>query len=211
MDALGNKTNFSNASQKIAKTKLGLITGAGSSILLNSVNKNLEEIETRHTDEILNIIKKEKSRLFNLYNFLNLDLYKKTIESTGWIFTYITLNNNNPLLRLGIYHPSLGEEIGFYAENYPAVIFPFEASSQEASELSLALKSLVKPANDFGGISDCIQYHIESIGSFIDFIAPSYASISSSSQFAVHGPEGMWISPIIKPREAVQLTIKFEF
>ena len=198
-------------SEKITKTKQGLMTGAGNLALLDAVKDRLAETEVKDTNEIIKIIKEEQIFINKRTEFAELDSYKNIIEATGWIFTYITLKNKEPILRLAIYHPSIGSEIGLYDENKPAAIFPAEASKQESEELGQALENIIKPFNEFKNFSASVQYHIQCIGSFIDFIKPKFPSISSLCQIGIHVIEGKWISPIIKPREETKLSITLDY
>lgn len=210
-DNSGDVISFHDESEKIVRTKMGLMTGAGNMGLLDAVKSRFKKKEIGNSNELLKIIGKERCRFINLVDFLNLEPHIKTIESTGWIFTYVTKRENIPLLRLAIYHPSLGNGIGLYKERQPAAIFPHEASKQEAEELGKALENIIRPFNEFKDFASCIKYHLEYIGSFIDLIQPNYPSISSSCQFGIHALEGVWLSPIIKPREVTDLAIAFTY
>jgi len=205
-----NKVSFSDESEKIAKTKLGLITGAGNSAMLDAVKNRLSKEEVMHSNKILKIIHEEKSNLTNILKLFNWEVFRPSIESTGWIFTYLTQQNKKIKLRLAIYHPSLGSNIGLYRENQPAVIYPYEASKKEADSLGEVLTKFLKPISKFKDMFKSIQYHVSAIGSFIDIIKPKYPSISSSCQFGIHALEGVWISPIIKPKTITKLSITFE-
>jgi len=210
-DFLGNTIRFYDESEKIKKTKIGLMTGAGNLALLEAVKERFAEKEALDTNEILKIIEEVRLYYINLFDFYNLVQYNKILHSTGWIFTYLTMINNNPILRLAIYHPSLGSGIGLYSERQPAAIFPHEASKQEAEELSKVLEEIVKPYNEFKDFSACIEYYLKCIGTFINSIHPRYPSVSSSCQFGIHKLEGVYISPIIKPQEATKLNISFTY
>jgi len=58
--------------------------------MLDAVRKRLRKEEPRRSDKILEIIEEEGLRLINLVKYNELEFCLKMIESTGWIFSYIT-------------------------------------------------------------------------------------------------------------------------
>jgi hypothetical protein len=55
----GSIRNYDDDSEKIQKTKLGLITGVGSVELLNIVKERMKTVEVTNTNQIIEIIKKQ--------------------------------------------------------------------------------------------------------------------------------------------------------
>lgn len=206
-DWTGHTINYDDESVKIQKTSIGLITGAGSKQLLDSVKDVLRKEEVTHTDQILKIIHEERLKYQRLY----WKSAAKDLELTGWIFTYTTVENNNPKLRLGIFHSSLNlDKLALYEENYPAVINPHEATEEAVEEIVDFLKKKIKPFKEFTTLSDSIQYHWCLIARLIQKIQPVFPSISSHCQIGVHTLEGLkGISSILKdtdPSASIRLT-----
>lgn len=84
--------SFRDDAEKIQKTKIGLITGAGYVDLLNDVKDYLSINEITHTSEIEEAIRKFRGKYTlecNLNSHIN-GRSKKSFESTGWIYTYST-------------------------------------------------------------------------------------------------------------------------
>ena len=203
----GSIRDYVDDSIKIQKTTVGLITGAGSKELLDLVKDKLEKEKITHTNQILNVIKKERLH----YRRLFWRTAEEDIKMTGWIFTCTTVENNNPKLRLGIFHPSLSlDKLAFYEENYPAVINPHEATEEVVEEIVDFLKKKIKPFKEFTTLSDSIQYHWRLIARLIQKIQPVFPSISSHCQIGVHTLEGLkGISSILKdtdPSASIRLT-----
>lgn len=204
-DWSGQVINHFDESVKIQKTTMGLITGAGSKQLLDPVKVRLKEEEIIHTDQIKQIIRGERLKY--------LRRYKRTaahhIELTGWLFTYVTVEDDNPKLRLGMFHPSLGDDLALYEENYPAAINPHEVTEETADIIIDFLKKKIRPVNKFTELQDSIQYHWSIIATLIQKIQPMFPSISSYSQIGVHTLEGLTgISPILKKAESkVSITL----
>jgi len=202
---LGRKIDSRDDSTKIYKTKIGLITGAGYTNLLDSVKKRLAEEEVDNTNGILDIIKEERSKHVG-------EIDTDSFESTRWILSYTTIVNNEIKFRLALYDPSTGHNLGVVKEeNKPLIIFPSETSKEEAEKLAVFLKDRIKPFNVFNDLSKSIQYHFELIGIFIEAIHSKYPSMSSLFQFGIHSLAGCGISLIINIRKQKTISIKLNF
>ena len=55
------------------------------------------------------------------------------------------MNRDNYVLRLAMYHPRFGDDLGLFADNDPAIIFPQEATEEDAKLIGDFLKESVKP------------------------------------------------------------------
>jgi len=201
----GRKIWTRDDSTKIYKTKIGLITGAGYTNLLDSVKKRLAEEEAGDTNKILEIIKEERSKHEG-------EIDSDSFELTKWILSYATIVNNNNKFRVALYDPSVGHYLGIVKEeNKPLIIFPIEASEEEVKKLSPILEDKIKPFNEFNDLSKSIQYHFELIGIFIEAIHSKYPSMSSLFQFGIHSLAGRGISPIINIREQRIISLELDF
>jgi K+/H+ antiporter YhaU regulatory subunit KhtT len=89
------------------------------------------------------------------------------------------LVDNKPKLSLGIVHSSIGEELGWYKDNQPALICPVEATKEETDVICDVLSKAIKPSKDFSSLSESIQYHSRVIVEIIRALHPKYPSISS--------------------------------
>ena len=202
----GSVRSYTDDSEKIQKTKIGIITGAGSLELLEIVKERMKREPVTHTNQIIDMIKEARTdyrRRFWL-------TAARDIEMTGWIFTYTTLVENEPKLRVGIVHPSIGDVLGLYEINHPALICPVEATRGEANAISDFLLKAIKPSKEFATSSESIQYHWSIIATLIRKIQPTHPSMSPYSQIGIHTLDGQTgISPIVKDDES-NITIELE-
>lgn len=186
--------SYTDESEKIQKTSIGLITGAGRTNLLDSVKSRLAKQEITNTDQISEIVKEERLNLLG-----RLLITENDIALTGWIYSYITILNDAPKLRLDMVHPSLGEGLARWEENKAATICPYEASKEDADEIIAILNKVIKPSVEFATVEESYQYHGQIVGKLIRQIQPKYPSISRRYQIGMHKLDGsMGISPIIK-------------
>lgn len=195
----GRKIGYDDESVKIQKTSMGLITGAGSKILLDAVKSALAREEITHTDQIKETIRRERLKVERIYEHRASQTLILTLKSTGWLFSYVTIENEKPKLRLGMFHPSLGSDMALYCENHPAMISPHEATEEAADLIVDFLRKKVRPVTEFSSLQSSIQYHWEIIAMLIREIQPSFPSISSHCQIGAHTINGYFgISPILR-------------
>ena len=203
---------------KIHETTMGLITGVGIRKLLSQVEGRLQKEKVTDTDQILNIIKEEKlhyQRLFSETNEQYIERIKQEIELTSWIFSYGTGGNRNPKLKLGIIHPTVGDDLVICQENVPTVIWPFGVTEEIATSISDVLKRNIKPFNQFGTfsertLSESIGYNSTIIAAMMRTMHLEFPSISPSFRIGVHTLYGsMGISSIMKETDtSVSITLK---
>lgn len=202
----GSVRKYEDDSVKIRKTAIGLITGAGSTQLLNFVEDRLENEKITHTKKILSMVREARTNYRKTY----WKTAESDIKMTGWIFSYTTLKDNKPKLRLDILHPAFGDMFARFEENHPTLICPCEATEQEVEVISDSLKKKIRPSREFSSLSDSIQYHWSIVASLIRKIQPKFPSISPYSQIGVHTLDGhAGISKILKDDEP-NVTIKLD-
>ena len=190
--------SYTDESEKIQKTSFGLITGAGRTNLLDSVKNRLAKQEITNTDQIFEIIKEERLNLLG-----RLLITENDIALTGWVYSYLTILNDAPKLRLDVVHPSLGEGLVRWEENKAAIICPCEANKEEADEIIAILNKAIKPSTEFATVEESYRYHGQIIGALVRQIQPKYPSVSRCYQIGIHKLDGsMGISPIIKIDES---------
>jgi len=194
-DWKGGVVGFKDNSIKIQRTYIGLITGAGSVELLDVVKRRLKEEGPKDTNHVLNIIREER----RLYQKPLSSLEQHLIENTGWIFSYLTVNPENYVLRLAMYHPRFGDDLGLFADNDPAIIFPQEATEEDAKLIGDFLKESIKPFGQFESLAASFEFHWPIITKLIRAIQPRFPSINSSLQIGVHTAEHLTgITRIVK-------------
>jgi len=151
-----------------------------------------------HAGDILNMIHEEQKLFKNKYKYSS-EIYNRLIESTGWIFTYHTYKKDNPLLRLAVYHPNLGEGFGIYEKGNPAIIPPFEATKEERELIGSFFEDSFKYLTKTNDFKQNLQNYCKLIFLLIKEIQPKYPSISKYVQYGIHTYENLvGISRIIK-------------
>jgi len=177
----GAKIGYRDDREKIQKTSMGIITGAGSVDLLDAVKDRLAEKQIVNSDEVFEAVKEERLRLLNL-GIINQDF----VSMTGWLFSYMTVVDDKPKLRLDLVHPSLAEGSVRWEENKLAIIFPIEIEKNQADGIANELNELVKPSSKFSSINESFQYHCAIARELIKLIQPDCPSVSRFYQFGVH-------------------------
>lgn len=213
--AADTRTTYPNGSvanddsEKIQKTTIGLIAGAGSFDLINHlVNNRLQKKEVTDINRIYSIIKEERLRCRN----------KRDVEITKWICSYPTIDNGNRELTLCIIPPTVGDGLEPYREKDLTkgygqyylkeckVIMPNEATEEDGQYFKKSLKSeialcLSKP---FETPFHALECHSRKIVRLIQRLSlqiqPKFPSISPHCQIGVHTLRGqnIYISPILK-------------
>jgi PsbP len=188
--------------EKISKTNIGIMGGRGTDRLLELVISKFNELdEVGTTNDLRTIVDNGRQHFRELYP----EVAGKSIESTAWIFSYLTfgegtLDRGTPTLRLGVIGYAV-DIIGrrHLVDNCPCVIPPPEATEQDAADITNALKKLIKPIDQFGTLSESIDYHWQVIAKLIQLYEPKFPSISPSCQIGVHTLDGFTgISSILK-------------
>lgn len=206
LDLSNHPYGVCNDHEKISKTNIGIMAGRGSDRLLELVNSKFNEIdEIISTDDLKRVVNNERQHFRELYP----DFAEQSIKSTAWIFSYLTFgegtfNRGTPALRLGVIGYA-GDIIGRppLHNNYPFVVPPPEATEQDASIIINALKTLIKPIDQFKTRSESVHYHWQVIAKSIQIIKrlkkSQFHSISSSCQIGIHTLDGFTgVSSILK-------------
>jgi len=188
---------------------MGLITGAGFCPLLDSVKKKLAIEEVKDTERVLGIIKEETKRTLN--DWRTYPQIESWIEQTGWIFSYTTLLNDQPLLRVAVFHPSLSKDRHVtYGEGDPAIIFPVELGSETTQVIRDSMLNRITIPKDSTELQASIAQNSAAIAELIAALQPHCPSISRRIQVGIHSGGQTGISDIIDiPRDGTfSLSIK---
>ena len=188
---------------------MGLIASAGFCPLLDSVRKKLAIEEIKDTERVLGIIKEETKRTLN--DWRAYPQIESWIEQTGWIFSYTTLLNNRPLLRVAVFHPSLSKDRHVtYGEGDPAIIFPVELDSETAHVIRDSMLNRIKIPKDSTEFQVSIAQNSAAIAELICALQPHCPSINRRIQVGIHRSGQTGISDIIDiPRDGTfNLSIK---
>lgn len=126
---------------KIIDTGIGLMTGSGYVSLLDEVKSAVSESEITHSDQILTIIKDRRLRI--LHNPCLPENHKSDfLNNTGWLFTYFTIVDAKPTIRVAIYSPRISDQyLGIVEENKCNAFFPSDSTATIRESFMADLKS----------------------------------------------------------------------
>lgn len=202
---------YDDNSSKVQKTTMGLITGAGFCTLLNGVKEKLAIEQVTNTERVLGIIKEETERTLSAWRaHPQIEFW---IEQTGWIFSYMTLLNDQPLLRVGVFHPSLNKEMYVtYEVGNPAIIFPVELDPGITKAIHDSVLKRIKVPTDVADVQSSIEWNSTVIGTIISELQPYCSSISKRFQIGIHSSGQTGISDLvdIKNDGTFSLNIKLD-
>lgn len=202
---------YDDNSSKVQKTTMGLITGAGFCALLDGVKKKLATEQITDTERVLQIIKETTEMTRNAWR--GSPQIESWIEQTGWIFSYMTVLDGQPLLRLEVFHPRLNREMhATYEVGDPAIIFPVELDSRMADKIhDLVLRGVNVPTS-VADLQSSIEQNSALIGTVISGLQPSCPSISGRFQIGIHSGGQTGISNLVGIGEdgAFTLDIKLD-
>ena len=191
---------YDDNSSKVQKTAMGLITGAGFCPALDSVKNRLETEQITNTDAVLSIIKEESKKTQQTWQ--THPQIHSWMEQTGWIFSYTTLLNNQPLLRLGIFHPSISkDEFGIYEVGKPAIIFPVELDREKVEAICDPILQKIKVPADSSELQSSVERNTAIIAAVINALQPHCPSISRRFQVGIHSGGQLGISDLTDIQE----------
>lgn len=202
---------YDDNSSKIQKTTMGLITGAGFCTLLDGVKRKLAIEQVTDTERVLSIINEETERTLNAWRAH--PQIESWIEQTGWIFSYTTLLNDQPLLRVGVFHPSFNKEMYVtYEVGDPAIIFPVELDSGITKVIHDLVLQRIKVPTDVAELQSSIEQNSTVIGAVISELQPHCPSISRRFQIGIHSGGQTGVSDLvdIKDDGTFSLNIKLD-
>ena len=202
---------YDDNSSKVQKTTMGLITGAGFCTLLDGVKRKLAIEQVTDTERVLGIINEETEMALNAWRAY--PQIESWIEQTGWIFSYMTLLNDQPLLRVGVFHPSLNKEMYVtYEAGDPAIIFPVELDSGIVKVIHDLVLKRIKVPTDVAELQSSIEQNSTVIGAVISELQPYCPSISRRFQIGIHSGGQTGVSDLvdIKDDGKFSLNIKLD-
>ncbi len=208
---LVNMPFYDDNSSKVQKTTMGLITGAGFCPLLDGVKNRLANEQIISTDSVLAIIKEEREN--TLQTCQTYSQIESWIEQTGWIFSYMTLQNDQLILRVSIFHPSISKEMyATYEVGQPAIIFPLELDREKVDAIYNPVIQEIEVPDNTSELQSSIAQNSRIIAALINVLQPLCPSISNRFQIGIHmgGQTGVSDLIDIQDNETFSLNIKLE-
>lgn len=199
--------------EKVHRTGIGLITGAGYCPLLEAVRDRFKSMGEGNSNDIIRIIREEREKQRAQLALAGL-ISSKSVD-TGWIFTYLTAADGKLKLRMGLSHSTIDDkQFCVYESGQCCLIAPAEASKQQAEVLHEGLIAALEPLQDISDqakLQASIVRHWGLIAGVIRKLKPQFPSISAFSQVGVHLASGhRGISQIVSNEQdnlSLQLTL----
>lgn len=193
--------DHSDEAEKIQETKAGLITGAGYEDILEDVKDQISKSDIIYTDEIIAIITKSREKWLSRLPFYSGEM-RTWIKTTSWLLTYITLENESPVLRLSIIHPEYEDKIAYCQLNKSLVVMPGGSTPKQVVGITRLINKNIKPLESLPDLNQNINYHVVVIRSTIQAISQEFDSVGPSFQIGIQTIDGKTgVSDIIKDRE----------
>lgn len=171
-------TPLNEDADKIVNTGIGLMTGSGYVDLLNKVKTTVAESAINHTDQILSCILKERATIQESI-ILNKRQKSELLNKTGWLFSYCTTVNNNPTLRIALYHPSISEvSFNIIRNDTTKIIFPSDIDSNHANTYTDFMTSNMKSLED-GEFQDIISHNVNLVLELMNTISKISETVSN--------------------------------
>ena len=185
--SLGRPTiSFKDGTEKIHETAIGLVTGSGWVELLDPVRKRLLNETLTHSNKILEIIKDEISAADEYYMYAT----EEIINSTGWIYTYASIEHNEPCIRLGLYHGSISRELTESQYLIPkggaCVWIDAQFSENSSIHYSRYLTDKLEAICKIKDIEKKFDSFIEQCTNLVSYASHRYDSVSAEFNIGLH-------------------------
>lgn len=186
--------SHSDGHEKVQKSEMGLITGAGYADLLDDVKKQIAQENISHTDQIIHIIKKCRENL-SIKSASSPIMVSKWIKTTSWLLTYTTSVHRSPVLRLALIQSD--DKIVCYDKNKSCVIMPSDSTHEEVERVASLVDGKIRPLHELAIRDENVSYHVALIRAVIKGVSQNHESVSQSFQIGIHTIDGkMGISGI---------------
>ena len=142
---------------KIVDTGIGLMTGSGYVPLLDEVKSAISEAEITHTDQIIDIIQEKRAKIRN-NSALPANQEVDFLANTHWLFSYYTVADNEPAIRVAAYSPRVSEKyLGIVEENGSSASFPSDSTAATRESFTSALRSGMAPSDGPASIEETLS------------------------------------------------------
>ena len=142
----GVKLPCGDNEEKIVRTKVGVITGAGSLAMLDPVKSFVRDHGFNSPDDVLDLILRTR-HWFSEFHAESPRL-KADLAETSWMFTYPTMVNDQAVTRFAYYHQQHGADSLRRLDVGRIMCFPGGFSLEQAQELQAKLQDVVTASLD---------------------------------------------------------------
>ena len=139
-------------------------------------------------------------------------MVRDALQTTGWLFSYVTPGPDASALRLTHCHPSIDNTLGLVEEGHAMVMMPTSATEAEAAHWTLEVEEHLRvwdPENPEHDLQTSLSHHIQLIAEVVDAVAKDHATVSHTFQVGVHSLRGeTGISNLTQLGEAFALSLR---
>lgn len=186
----GVKIPHGDNEEKIVRTKVGVITGAGSVAMLDPVKSYVRDHGFNSPDDVLDLILHTRDS-FSEFHAESPRLHADLAE-TSWMFTYPTVVNDQAITRFVYFHQHHSAESLCGLTEGRVMCFPSGFSLEQAQELQAELQSVVTAALDSYPIDQVRQLVASYMLTLISQVSAISETVSSTCDIAlVKGNEVM--------------------
>jgi hypothetical protein len=199
---------FHDEGEKIQKTDIGLITGAGLINILDPVKKMLAHKEVvTHTRRIEALMRDTRNRFRDDHDWTDQPHVIEALAHTCWLFTYFGSDTasaraqGNVTLRLALAHPSSDYNRDVIATNSAVVVMPTGSTENQVDALHRVVNEHIAPLESASDFVKNVNYHVGLIAGAMEAVAGFNQGVTQTFQVGIHTADFRFaISPIISDR-----------
>jgi hypothetical protein len=137
----GVKIPCGDNEEKIVRTNVGVITGAGSLAMLDPVKSFVRDHGFKSPDDVLDLILRTRDSFSKFY--AESPRLQADLAETSWMFTYPTVVDDQSVTRFAYYHQQHGADSLRRLDVGRVMCFPGGFSLEQAQELQAKLQDVV--------------------------------------------------------------------
>ncbi|PKN86879.1 MAG: hypothetical protein CVU51_06470 [Deltaproteobacteria bacterium HGW-Deltaproteobacteria-1] len=192
---------------KIINAGIGYITGSGIVELLDTAKQLIASNEITHTDQIVSIINSSKQQ-FRSRHANAVDWADDQIQKTGWMFTYLTEEYEQQIVRIAMVHGAWKDDrLRILLKGNAKVLVPIDGSADESERFSKILMDNLKTTDEVSDFSKNVSFHIPLLQEIFKYSSEQCESVSESFHIAVQMKNG----DMLCSKEILRTTSKIEF
>lgn len=186
----GVKIPCGDNEEKIVRTKVGVITGAGTLAMLDPVKSFVRDHGFTSPDDVLDLILRTRHS-FSESHAKSARLQADLAE-TSWMFTYPTVVNDQAITRFVYFHQHHSAESLCALTEGKVMCFPGGFSLEQAQELQAKLQDVVTESIESHPIDQVRELVVSSMLKLIREVSAISETVSSTCDIAlVDGKEVM--------------------
>lgn len=186
----GVKIPCGDNEEKIVRTKVGVITGAGSLAMLDPVKSFVRDHGFNSPDDVLDLILRTRHSFSEFH--ANSPRLRADLAEASWMFTYPTVVNDQAITRFVYFHQHHSAESLCALTEGKVMCFPGGFSLEQAQELQAELQSVVTAALDAYPTDQVRQFVASYMLTLVNEVSAISETVSSTCDIAlVKGNEVM--------------------